>query len=129
MAIRTVSKEKQWFDYQPEAHDNREADVEDPMILQVRFLTPQEKQLYYTSLGMKRRRKVKGEDIQRVSRKIFIENVKIKSGCLHEGKPNTDVEVLFDNMPSQELLDDIDQALSDYQFLIDGDPKNFKTKK
>jgi hypothetical protein len=124
--------EQEWHPFQPEYEDNRNPAVNggDPLLLEIRYVSPQRNRKYFESVQMKRKGKLKDGELGRISKLKFIENVKVISGWLlsdESGKERlcTDINLFWAWCP-EELLTEIDDAMGDSKILVSGDPKNFK---
>jgi len=128
MAIEAkIVDESVFAPFVPEYMDNRSDP--DPLVLEIRYVSPERNMKYAEGVKMKRRgREAKEGEYARISFKKFSENVRIKSGWILDGKPSTDIGLFFKWCPD-DLRYEIDDAMSDYRILEDGHPGKFKIKK
>ena len=122
--------ENEWKPYQPEYEGNRESGVKDPLILEIRYVSPQRMRMYFDDIKTKGRGKNikigKGET-RRISKHVFVQNVRVVSGLFdtETKKVMKDIQWLWDAV-TPELLDEIDEVVSNILTLEEGHPDNFK---
>ena len=129
--VARVTKEGEWFPYQPEFGGNREDN--DPLILDMHYASHSSNLKYADDLKTNRKGNAKKGEVGRISALKFKDNIRVKAGFLIEDDkkavvPSTDIDYFW-NWAPQELVDELNEAMQNMDILEAGNPKNFKLKK